>query len=157
MFSILSIPFFCLAESNVVFPRRPDVYGMMLHTIWDPKRAICFTPGAGGFAVQCLRERIPVILVVRSLRHRKAVSKAILDALEKAIADPNDARFFRVWSGASQSAQATQPNRRSPTRPEPVPAESSPAKVQGESQADELDPEESASSCGTPSTSDKEE
>ena len=114
------------------------VYGMMMHTVWDPTRVIDFTPGCGSLAIECIRRRKSVLLVCRSLRHKKTLCKMIKERLAKLTRERTDSRFFRHMPGSVDPSS-------------PVTRDSEVAVVAAEGQANEetsLDGEGHVSSDG---------
>ena len=118
--------------------RTDAVYGMMMHTVWDPTRVIDFTPGCGSLAIECIRRRKSVLLVCRSLRHKKTLCKMIKERLAKLTRERTDSRFFRHMPGSVDPSS-------------PVTRDSEVAVVAAEGQANEetsLDGEGHVSSDG---------
>ena len=88
-----------LSESEEIplhyFERTPSVYRMLLHTVFTPDRVVNFSPGTGVFAVECIAQRVPTILVVASEAQRHLLLKCIKETLIDRIRNKNDRRFYR--------------------------------------------------------------
>ena len=99
-----------LSESEEIplhyFERTPSVYRMLLHTVFTPERVVNFSPGTGVFAVECIAQRVPTILVVASEAQRQLLLKCIKETLIDRIKNKNDRRFYREQQDEARNTVA---------------------------------------------------
>ena len=79
-------------------PRPSVVHKMVMHTVWSPEGWIIFSPGHGGLALECVRERKPVVFLFKNAFQKAAVQDHLVAMISKGIKDSNDGRFFKQWA-----------------------------------------------------------
>jgi hypothetical protein len=75
------------------FDKHPVVYQELWWMLYAC-RVLDFTPGNGSLALQCIRFRIPVVLIVKNALHRDMIKASLVERLLAHMGDPMDVRFY---------------------------------------------------------------
>ena len=75
------------------FDKHPVVYQELLWMLYAC-RVLDFTPGNGSLALQCIRFRIPIVLIVKTALHQEAIKRSLVEQLLACMRDPMDVRFY---------------------------------------------------------------
>jgi hypothetical protein len=103
------------------FDKHPTVYQEMLWML-SASRVVDFTPGNGSLALQCIRFRIPVVLIVKNALHQDMIKAGLVERLLAHMGDPMDVRFYDAAYAPStpctkiKSGEAEQPSERKAKR-----------------------------------------
>ena len=75
------------------YDKHPCVYQEWLWMLFV-STVVDFSPGNGSLALQCIRFRIPVILIARNALHQKIIQDNLVRQLSACVCDPMDERFY---------------------------------------------------------------
>ena len=75
------------------FDKHSVVYQELLWMLYAC-RVLDFTPGNGSLALQCIRFRIPVVLIVKNALHQEVIKRSLVEQLSACMHDPMDVRFY---------------------------------------------------------------
>ena len=90
----------CRADGNLdditwlfTFDKHPSVYQELLWMLFA-SRVVDFSPGNGPLALQCIRLKIPIVLIVKNAEHKNIIQDHLARQLSAFMCDPMDERFY---------------------------------------------------------------